>query len=65
MTPASLTQQRLCERRRINFETDAHDWIAGGSHFADLGVKDFDVVALTGVEFDIESPAPNFEELPS
>jgi len=28
-------------------------------------MKDFDVVALTGVEFDVKTPAPHFEELSS
>jgi len=28
-------------------------------------MEDFNVVALTGIEFDVETPAPYFEELSS
>ena len=65
MSPSRLTQQRFCKCRCVSLESNAQDWVARGSHFANLDMEDFNVVALTGIEFDVETPAPYFEELSS
>ena len=65
MSPTRLTQQRFGECRCVSLESNAQDWVAGRCHFANLSVQHFNVVALTGIEFDVETPAPYFEELSS